>query len=251
MNPRRIATGRNQATYDRFSAAVDGPMLVISVLWLPVLIVPMIARLTGDVATTFDFVDYVIWALFAAEYLAKLYLAPSRWAFIKSHVLDLVVVAVPMFRVLRVLRIIRVLRIGIIVQRSIARARSILFEHGLHFVLLAAVVVLFASAALELSFERNAVGANIHTYREALWWAISTVTTVGYGDRFPVTAGGQGVAVVLMLCGIGLIGVITANIASFFVQQRTDPVREELVALRGQIAHLEHLLRERDSLGVN
>lgn len=83
---------------------------------------------------------------------------------------------------------------------------------------------------LELAFERHIAGSTIHNYPEALWWAIVTVTTVGYGDTYPVTAAGRGVAVVLMLVGIGLIGVLTATIASFFVQENADEEKHELIA---------------------
>ena len=60
-----------------------------------------------------------------------------------------------------------------------------------------------------------------------MWWAIVTVTTVGYGDRYPVTAGGRTVAVILMLVGIGLIGVLTATVASVFIKEHTDANKEE------------------------
>ncbi len=78
-----------------------------------------------------------------------------------------------------------------------------------------------------LLFEEKAKGSNIHDYPDALWWAIVTVTTVGYGDRYPVTEGGRVVAAILMLVGIGLIGVLTATVASVFVKEHTDANREE------------------------
>jgi voltage-gated potassium channel len=77
-------------------------------------------------------------------------------------------------------------------------------------------------AWLVLLFEENAKGSNIHNYPQALWWAIVTVTTVGYGDRFPMTEGGRVVAAVIMLVGIGLIGVLTATVASLFIKEHTD-----------------------------
>ncbi len=82
-------------------------------------------------------------------------------------------------------------------------------------------------ATVEHAAEKNATGGNIHSYPSALWWAIVTVTTVGYGDRYPVSAGGRIVAAVLMLVGIGLIGVLTATVASVFVKEHTDASREE------------------------
>ena len=90
------------------------------------------------------------------------------------------------------------------------------------------VVIVFAAAALEFGFESHQRGSNIHAFSDAIWWAMVTVTTVGYGDRFPVTAAGRGVAVVLMLVGIGLVGVVTATVASYFVEQRQDHNTAEL-----------------------
>jgi voltage-gated potassium channel len=86
-------------------------------------------------------------------------------------------------------------------------------------------MVIFACAALATVAERSAHGGNIHNFGDGLWWAVVTVTTIGYGDHYPVTAFGQGVAVVLMLVGIGLIGILTAAVASYFVGQ--DLEKEE------------------------
>jgi len=107
------------------------------------------------------------------------------------------------------------------------RLEAILKHHSLFRVLIAAAATLFLGAWLVLIFEENAKGSNIHSYRDALWWAIVTVTTVGYGDRFPVTEGGRAVATILMLVGIGLIGVLTATVASLFVKEHTDANKEE------------------------
>jgi voltage-gated potassium channel len=107
------------------------------------------------------------------------------------------------------------------------RVESILKHHSLFRVLIAAVVTLFLGAWLVLLFEEKAKGTNIHDYPDALWWAIVTVTTVGYGDRYPVTEGGRVVAAILMLVGIGLIGVLTATVASVFIKEHTDANKEE------------------------
>jgi voltage-gated potassium channel len=104
---------------------------------------------------------------------------------------------------------------------------------------LAVAIIVFACAGLVLSFEAHAKGTNIHGFSDALWWAIVTVTTVGYGDRFPVSAGGRGVAVVLMLVGIGLIGVLTATVASYFVEQKAD---EDTADLNERLDRMEAML---------
>jgi voltage-gated potassium channel len=95
-------------------------------------------------------------------------------------------------------------------------------------VFLTVLGLIFVCSGLELAFEKSAHGSTIHNFGDALWWAVVTVTTVGYGDKYPMTAGGRGVAVVLMLVGIGLIGVLTATVASYFVEERSDRDKVEL-----------------------
>jgi voltage-gated potassium channel len=233
--------------YERFCAAVDGPMAVITLAWVPVLIIPLVVPLHGTMAEAFDGIDYFIWALFSVEYVVKLYLSPSRWYFFKTHLLDLLVVAVPMFRPLRALRLVRLarlVRVGVVLFDGLKRIRAVLTHRGLHFVLLAATGIVVASAALVLSFEQHAKGSNIHNYADALWWAVVTVTTIGYGDHYPVSAGGRGVAVVLMLVGIGLIGVLTATVASFFIQRQSAEGDERLDAVQSQLDEIQGLLRQ-------
>jgi voltage-gated potassium channel len=232
---------RSQDRYDRFASAVDTPMLVLTILWLPVLIVPLAAPVHGSVATSLTAVDYTVWALFSLEYIVKLWLAPNRGHFFKTHLLDLLIVSVPFFRPLRMgrlVRLIRIARVGVVLGESLRRARSIITHNGFHFVVLAAGVIVFACAGLVTFAERNAHGANIHDFGQGLWWSIVTVTTVGYGDRYPITPFGQGVAVLLMLVGIGLIGTLTATVASYFVQERTTATEDRLERIEALLAQL-------------
>jgi voltage-gated potassium channel len=232
---------RTQERYNAFASAVDTPMLVLTILWLPVLIVPLASAVHGTVATTLATIDYTVWALFGLEYLIKLWLAPERGRFFKTHLLDLLIVAVPFSRPLRMGRLIRLLRlsrVGVVLVEGLRRARSILTHNGFHFVVLAAGIIVFACAGLVTFAERNARAANIHDFGQGLWWAIVTVTTVGYGDRYPVTSFGQGVAVLLMLTGIGLIGTLTATVASYFVQEKTDATDQRLERIEALLAQL-------------
>jgi voltage-gated potassium channel len=108
-------------------------------------------------------------------------------------------------------------------------------------VLLSVLTLVGVGAAVELAFEQHAPGATIHGFGDALWWAIVTVTTVGYGDTAPVTAGGRGVAVVLMLTGIGLVGVLSATVASYFVGQRAEL---DMTELHRRLDRIEALLEQ-------
>jgi hypothetical protein len=135
---------------------------------------------------------------------------------------------VPMLRPLRVLRsarLLRVLRLARLVAfavEGLQEVREILRRRGLSWVLLIVVALNLVAAALVLTFEQDTPGGNIHSYPDALWWAVTTITTVGYGDRFPMSPAGRGVAVVLMVSGIALFGVITASIAAYFVEQKAE-----------------------------
>jgi voltage-gated potassium channel len=99
----------------------------------------------------------------------------------------------------------------------------VLTSHGLHYVLLIALAVVVAAGLLVEEVERGSNKA-FQTVGDGLWWALVTVTTVGYGDKTPITPVGRGIAVVLMLAGIGLFGVLAATLASYFIRQegRTD-----------------------------
>jgi voltage-gated potassium channel len=225
--------GRSQDAYDRFVSAVDLPLTILALLWLPVLVLPYVTTLPSDVNDTFEAINYLVWAAFVVDYLTRLYLVPDRKNFFTHHLLDLAVVVLPVLRPLRAVRLLRLLtltRVGVVLANALTRLRALLTHKSLHYVLLAVTMIIFACAGLVLSFEAHAKGSNIHNFSDAIWWAMVTVTTVGYGDRYPVTAGGRGVAVVLMLVGIGLIGVLTATVASFFVEQQADNTIAELAA---------------------
>jgi voltage-gated potassium channel len=233
---------RVEEALERFSARVDPWMMLLALLWLPVLVVPLVTRLHGSIALAFGIADYTVWAAFAAEYVFKFFLAVEKGRFVRTHLLDLALVAVPILRPLRLARLLRFIRLGrvvLVLGTSLKRTRAVLTHHGLHFVLLAVTGIIFVGAGLEVALERSAKGASIHSFGDALWWAMVTVTTVGYGDKAPVTGAGRWVAVVLMLTGIGLVGVLTATFASFFIQQQHT---EELSEVKAQLQEIKDLL---------
>jgi voltage-gated potassium channel len=161
------------------------------------------------------------------ECLARYIVVPDRKRYFACRRIEPVLVVLPPFQIWKVLG---VEQASVLWGEGLARFLAILRHRGLFRVLLAATGLLFLGAWVDLLFENHAPGSNIHSYGDALWWAVVTVTTVGYGDRFPVTPGGRAVAVILMLVGIGLIGTLTATVASFFVQEHTDANKAQLQA---------------------
>jgi len=156
-------------------------------------------------------VVWFTWALFAGDYLVRLALAPGRIRFVGRNLLDLAMIALPLLRPLRLLRLVTVLKA---LNRNAAAA---LREKIGRYVGASTGLLIFVTSLAMLDAERNAEGANIHTFEEALWWAFNTITTVGYGDLFPVTGTGRLVAVGLMIGGVALFGVVTATLAAWFV----------------------------------
>lgn len=240
--------------YTRAERALTVPMLVLSVLLVPVLLLPLVWRaMPADVSRALDDADLVIWGAFVVEYVLLLGLAPDRRRFFRTHLLELGLVALPMLRPLRVLRASRALRAARIGRAALGATRAVglsrrrLAVSGALYAPLAAVLVSLAAAVVILDLERDAKGATITSLPDALWWAMTTISTVGYGDRFPVTSGGRVVAGVLMVFGIALLGVITAGVAAAFVRWSSEPaergVEADHAAERVQLADVLDELR--------
>jgi len=213
-------------------------MVVLALVFLIVLILPLAEPITKTEDTFLRTLDITVWAIFVLEYLARVYLSLHRGRYIRKHWLDLIVIGVPF---LRPFRLIRVLAIMITTAR---RAGGVVVERITIYVVAMTAIILSVSAVLVYHFEHNAPGANIHTLGQAFWWGIVTVTTVGYGDKFPVTVWGQVTASVLMLTAIALMGTITAAVASAFVSITRRTSREQLEE------ELEQDVQERIDVGV-
>lgn len=209
-------------------------MLVLALAFVPIAVAPLLADLGEATTDALTFATWLIWAAFVVEYVVLLYLAPDRWKMVRTHVLDLLIIVLPFLRPLRALRVLRALS-GL--GRASVALRKITSRHGFRGFLAVAIGLVVAGGLVTYSFERGMPGSNITTPADALWWAVVTSTTVGYGDHFPVSNEGRGVAVVLMLVGIGLLSVVTANVAAYFVESENDETTQRL-------ERIEHLLAE-------
>jgi voltage-gated potassium channel len=233
---------------ERFERQTAWPMLVLSLAIIPLLVVPLVADLSPGTETTLFALDWILWAAFALEYGIRLYLAPQKGRFVRSNVIDLVVVIVPFLRPLRVMRSARMLRLlraaraGVFLLRGIDAVKDVLTRHKLHYTLLVATAVTIGAGVVVAELERAAPEGNIDSLPDGLWWAVSTVTTVGYGDTFPTTAAGRGFAVVLMLVGVGLFGLLAASLATFLIQ-RDEGESEERAAYGEIIERLDRIER--------
>jgi voltage-gated potassium channel len=204
------------------------------------LAVTVIALLSQPDTGLFHRVNIIIWAVFVVDYLVRFAFSGDRRAFMRRNVLDLVAIMPADWfraaRALRLLRILRLLRATAVLWRVSATVRAILGTNALGWVLMATSVVVLLGAGAVMVAEPQ-----MGDFGDALWWAIVTSTTVGYGDLAPATIVGRLVAVVLMVVGIGALGMITGSIATHFrhgKQQRTNP----------HIEHLKSMLDDWDEL---
>ena len=124
-------------------------------------------------------------------------------------------------------------------MRLLGQARTMVNTYGLQYAVLIAAAIFVAMAGLALVFERNAADATITTYGDALWWGMATITTVGYGDRFPVTTEGKLISFVIMLLGISLFSLITASVAAMFVKPSADKQEATLEDVLKRLEEME------------
>ena len=226
---RRIAgakpSGGRHDLVDRIEQVTKYPMALLGIAWLVIAITIVTTDVNGSASTFLVGSLFVLWAVMLAEYLVRLVVTPDRRGYVRRRWVEPATVVVPP---LQSWHFVGIEKMGLLLHEGELRVETVLKHHSLFRVLIAAAVTLILGAWLVLLFEDKAKGSNIHNYPDALWWAVVTVTTVGYGDRFPVTEGGRTVAVILMLLGIGLIGILTATVASVFIKEHTDANKEEI-----------------------
>ena len=240
---------RSQEALDRFERQTAVPMMILALAIIPLLVIPLVFQLTPSVETTFFALDWFIWAAFVVEYGVRLYLAPSKRHFVSHNIIDLVFVLIPFLRPLRIVRsarafsVLRAARGTVILLRAIKAVQDVLRRHKLGYTLLIAMVVIVGSGLLVAELEQADPERNIRSIPDALWWAITTVTTVGYGDRFPVTAIGRAVGAVVMVIGIGLFGLLAASLASFMIEKDIEKgLDPQMVQIEERLSRIETLL---------
>lgn len=245
-------TDRRAEALARFERAVELPLLILAVAILPLLLIPLLFDVSPGVEEALTAVDWLIWAVFAFEYVVRLALTRNRLRFVRQEWPDLVIILLPFLRPLRLVRSARALRL-LRLARLVAflgefeqGTRRLLRRHRLHYALAVTMVIVVGAAALIFAVEEGGEGS-INSFGDALWWAITTVTTVGYGDTFPVTPMGRGIAAFLMITGIALFGVLTANVAAFFVERNQededDPVVKRLDEILRRLEALEDRMK--------
>ncbi|MHB9753985.1 potassium channel family protein [Streptomyces sp. BYX5S] len=237
---------KEQPAQARWERHTQRPLFALALVFAVAYAVPIVrpdaARGLIEACTA---VEWVVWGAFALDYVVRFSLAPDRWHFVCTHRLDLLAVLLPLVQPLRLLRVVSTLLLVGRRARMAEQVRLTTYVTG------AVVGLLMFGSLAVLSVERNSSNGNIKTLGDAVWWSFTTMTTVGYGDHAPTTGPGRLLAVGLMLSGIALLGVVTANIAAWFIsrfekddaeeRRQTEAIEalaQEVRALRAQVAVL-------------
>ena len=175
-----------------------------------------VEEISTSVQSILDTVQWVSWIAFAADLLVGVLAAESKVHFLKRHPLEILAVLLPFLRPLRLLRFIS---FGTLVFEKVNLGKSI----AISFKVIVTALFLTYLAGIEITLaERGEPGATIQTVGDGFWWAITTLTTVGYGDIYPTTTEGRFIAVGLMVSGICVLGVTSATVAAWFVKMTQD-----------------------------
>jgi voltage-gated potassium channel len=219
-------------------------VLAATLALIPVLIVE--ADATGGWQDAAYWANWAIWGVFAVELVAVLIAAERKKAALRAHWLDaaIVIVTVPWFgellaslRLVRLTRLLRLVRAGVIIGRALQAERRLTSPDVFRFVALLTLFLVVVAGAAQAAFNAG----EFESIWDGVWWAVTTATTVGYGDLYPTSVQGRLIGMAVMLLGIGFLSVLTATIASYFIQNDTgsDEVLETLRRIEADVAELK------------
>lgn len=188
------------------------PLAALALVYLGFYAVEVLGN--EDAVTLFDLIliSDIIWGVFIVDFVARLLLHDNKTKFLKSNVIELIGLLLPFFRAFRMLRV--VIAIGFLTRA----AKSLQGRINIYIGVILPILIFTCSLGV-YEAEHMAPGAKITNYGDALWWAFVTITTIGYGDYYPITFEGRAIAVLLMLSGLALVSVITVSFASWFLDR--------------------------------
>lgn len=225
--------------YERWQRRFEIPVAVAALATIPLLVFES-HHLSSPAGTVAKVADWVVWSVFALEALVLLSVAPSKREWLKTHAFDVAIVvltvpvtppAIQALRVLRVLRLLRLIRLGPL-------SRRLFSLEGLRWAAFLALVAMLAGGSAFASVENNVSLGN------GIYWALSTMTTVGYGDFVPKTATGKVIASVVMVVGVAFFAMITGAIAQRFLAVDVAEIEEEMGEIEEEMGEVEELVEE-------
>jgi voltage-gated potassium channel len=231
----------SQTTADSKVGVFQLGLLAFTIVILLALVADTVLALPKETSDLIHIADTFACAVFFVDFCVRLCQAESKRAFMKWGWIDLLA-CIPNLELFRFGRLVRVLRVIRLLRgvRSVQKALALIFQNRLQagaasVVFMSLLLIAFSSVSI-LICERHS-DANIKTAEDAVWWSVSTFTTVGYGDKYPVTTEGRVLGMILMVAGVGMFGGISGLAASFFLggQDRKSAETQEILARLDQL----------------
>ena len=242
-DPGRIHSG----TYQLF-------MLILCLLALAALAAETMIALDPSTRQILEYADTALCVPFFLDFCVQMVRAPNRWGyFVRWGWIDLLS-SIPMIDALRIGRAARLLRVLRVLRgiRSTKLLAEFILQRRAQSAFLAATILtllLIVAGSIAILELETVPGANIKSAEDAVWWSVVTLTTVGYGDRYPVTGEGRIIATLLMTAGIGLFGAFSGFVASWFLKPEEQETESELHQLRAELRSIRELLERRGAAG--
>ncbi len=255
----KISSLSKQEKFNYYKASFEIPMVILSLSLLGIIIILESFPLDTNIIDLLHIADNLIWLGFVIELLFLTYLAPSKIKYLKQHWYDILIVLIPLLRFTRLLRVTRIVdlektasifqnlitsmfgtdaqlfRVFPLIVKALVSAKSMFLRHKLNYIILIIIGLVFFLGSLGAVFESKDVNGNITSIVDGLWWGIVSITTVGYGDKYPVTLPGRLIGVLLMTLGVITFSMLTANIASFLVEGKQDEEQAILLKKLGEM----------------
>jgi voltage-gated potassium channel len=231
-------SGTDSRTAD-MARRFEKPVLLASALVIPTIIVETSAQ-AEELRSAATMLNWLIWLVFVAEVVGILAVSPSKPQWLRSHPLHVLIVLVTMpflpasLQAARVFRLARLVRLVLVLQL----ARRFLSPNGLQFAAAITGLGVLGGAAAFQAAERGADHAP--TLWDSIWWAVTTITTVGYGDVKVTTTLGRAVGIALMIMGIGFVALLTGAIAQRLLHVETERIEEAT----GRVEAEEHVIAD-------
>ncbi|MCA9390244.1 two pore domain potassium channel family protein [candidate division WWE3 bacterium] len=245
---------------ERAQSWFELPMLILTAILLVIILVRELFVLPAFVSSILGLIDWLIWFAFAVELVLMTYLSEKKIRHLVTHWFDVLIVFFPILRLTRLVRIVQLaaledvgnqiyrliallfgddvllIRVFPLLIRFLHQAKDFIKKYRFQYVLLSLAILTVFLGSLVTLFERGDSQANIVTFYDGIWWSIESITTVGYGDYYPVTFAGRLIGFLLMIFGITTFSLITASIASLLVGEQEE---KEIERLHDHIATLE------------
>lgn len=230
---------RSDASLEKWTRRFELPILIVALLVIPAILIEASSDTSQSWRDAAAVLNWIIWVVFTAEVALLLAVAPDRKAWLRHHLLDVAIVllttpfmpaALQLVRAARLIRLIRLFQLLRLVRTTRALRRLFTAEGVRFTAILAALLVLTGGAA----FAEIETDQHLSAW-DGIWWAATTVTTVGYGDIAPQTSAGRVIAIAVMLVGIGFVALLTGAVAETFLAGRRRGEADQHAEIIGRL----------------